>query len=363
MNIPDFVSQLPIPQYGVIYVYGHVSDVQKDMVERIVHRSNFTVEFADADRDDYVVIARRLNLVNLGNEARQILTSPSLEDWDIARFMRELGDINEPTKGDLTTGLPPARRQINHASFECCTARADDDEFAEVRAEAIIKPPKPKKKDSILKRLFTKKKDDTEDRYNLMIADELVLEPDTEADSIERQRSEELDQIRKLILAYVAKYHADPTTALAEVIKGKIVLNPDGMSRVVVNGDARIVLPDYDETEIVMSARERTLYIFFLLHPEGIRQVDIGDYKDQLLDIYSVVKPGASDRTAMTTIGNLCDPFSGSLVQTISKIKAAVNYAVRDKDMASHYIIDGDRGGEYRIDIPRDKVTIPAAFT
>ena len=166
-----------------------------------------------------------------------------------------------------------------------------------------------------------------------------------------------------MILDYVTKYHADPTPALQEFIKGKIVLNPTALSRIVVNGDARIVLSDYNETEIKMGARERLLYILFLKHPEGMRQSDVADYRRELVEIYGIVKPGASDNVVQVTIDNLCDPFSDALRQSISKIKNAVTYVIRDSSKAADYYIKGERGGVYRIGLSREMVKLPSAFT
>lgn len=183
-----------------------------------------------------------------------------------------------------------------------------------------------------------------------------------EDEDIQIERERELDEIQKRILDYVQKYHKDPREMLEVLLRGKIVLQPDCLSRILVNSKTRIILPDYDESEIKLGARERTLYILFLLHPEGMKQNEVCDYRSELSLIYDIVKPGANEETARACIDNLCEPFSDALRQSISKIKKAVVHVIRSEDTAREYYINGEPGGKYSIALSRDKVILPAVF-
>lgn len=149
------------------------------------------------------------------------------------------------------------------------------------------------------------------------------------------------------------------------MLEGKVLLGPTP-GRLLVNGDMKIVLPDYDEMEIKMPAMCRTLYILFLkqrLHDSGIVLKNINDYRDDLINIYSMVKPGAHEQRVQQTVDNLCNPLSESLNQMISRINRCVRNVITDKDLVQQYIISGVRGEEYSVGITAEQVTLPRAVT
>lgn len=351
MDIPSVFSLASLPAYGEISVYGVMNADDRNYVADIVARLlGFNVVFSDESCECVAFVARRLNIVNLGSNASVTVLADDIAG--VFQLVNHLRDIEDPSHGDSYIDereyykiclcervpvSPSPKRSVpgNSAVSELCDAQCSvsDWGFEETKCEHIC------------------------------FARDTPTDEDIDAEQIEAQRQADIEKLRNAILAYAAKYHADPQETIAELIKGKIVINPNGFSRIVVNGNTQIVLADYDETIINMGARERTLYIFFLKHLEGVRQVDIGDYKDELLQIYSLVKPGASDENAMRTIYNLCDPFSSALAQSLSKIKSAVMHAILDKTISRQYYIDGERGGEYRIAVKPELVTLPAALT
>ncbi len=338
MSLPQAISQAPVPAYGEVHIYGVNGIFEKHRVERTVSdMTGFKTVFETQDAGAVTFVARRINLANLGTEARLIVRG-SLDQLD--EFIDHLLDIDDESRGDLILDYSGTRR---FSLSKRCRA-------------ASISPDYPSSNDGAL--------DFCMDMcVNYSHAPEKHPADDDEQDSVDDERERDMEELRKAILTYVAKYHADPTDMLKELIKGKIVLNPQGFSRVVVNGNTQIVLADYDETEVKMGARERTLYIFFLRHLEGMKLVDVPDYRDELLDIYSIVKPGASDKTARRAVDNLCDLVHGSLSETISRIKKAVTHVIRDTQTASQYYINGKRGGVYSIAINPDLVSLPRALT
>jgi len=369
MDIPQIVSQASLPAYGEICVYGVSDEHTRDHIVNVVSRKlNFNVIFSNEHCDCVAYVARRLNIVNLGNDARIILLCDG-DSFSIYTFIRNLQDIEEPTTGDMILDKREPKRSpvMDRVKFSISKRekRSEAREYREIEdgissSEAFFEEASHYLEDDMVMHCKLSEFDAPMDE--MCIPCEVPTEDEIEDEKLERQRQKDIEDLRNAILAYTAKYHLDPSTILKELIKGKIVLNPDGFSRVVVNGNTEIVLADYDETKVSMGARERTIYIFFLKHLEGIRQVDICDYKDELLDIYSVVKPGASDATAQRTIGNICEPFGSALAQSLSKIKKAVKHTIQDEKTARQYYIDGERGGIYRISVKPELVTLPAAL-
>jgi hypothetical protein len=129
----------------------------------------------------------------------------------------------------------------------------------------------------------------------------------------------------------------------------------------------KIVLPEYDEMEIRMPAMCRTIYILFMKHrvqsSSGIILKNIDEYRDEIIDIYSMVKPGANEARVEESVNNLCDPFSEALNQTISRANRCIRNVITDKELAKQYIISGSRGKEYSIDLAPELMTLPRAIT
>ncbi len=195
---------------------------------------------------------------------------------------------------------------------------------------------------------------------------------DVEAEEVrefERINSEyerDVRDLRTRIVAFIAKYHQDPQQVMTMMLEGKVLIgNTPG--HVLVNGDMKIVLPEYDEMEVKMPAMCRTLYILFMKHRvqsgRGIVLKNIDEYRDEIIDIYSMVKPGANESKVEESVNNLCDPLGDSLNQMISRANRCIRNVIADKELAKQYFITGTRGGEYSIGLAPELMTLPRAVT
>ena len=194
---------------------------------------------------------------------------------------------------------------------------------------------------------------------------DLLQEESREVSRIERERKEALERIKREIVNYIAQYHDDPKVLMAELLRGKVVIGHPG--RLLVNGDMKVVMPEYDEMEIKMPAMCRTLYILFMkLRKQGEGGIvlrNIEAYREDIIDIYSLVKPGADHDRVIVSVNNLCDPMSDSLNQTISRINRCVRNAITDKMLALNYCISGNRGEQYGIKLDPQYLELPRAVT
>lgn len=204
------------------------------------------------------------------------------------------------------------------------------------------------------------------DRADVEAADEVL---DVEAEDvrefkrIESEYERDVRELRAHIVMFIAKYHQDPQEVMTKLLEGKVLLG-SSPGHLLVNGDLKIVLPDYDELEIKMPAMCRTLYILFMKRRKqggGIVLRDIQDYCDEILDIYCMVKPGANETRVEQSVANLCDPLGNSLNQMISRINRCVRNVITDQHLAEQYIISGTRGEEYSISLSPDYMTLPRA--
>ena len=129
------------------------------------------------------------------------------------------------------------------------------------------------------------------------------------------------------------------------------------LSRLRNSRQHRLFLVDFDGVEVKMNALDKTVYLFYLQHPEGVSFKQLADYKMELLNIYTSVS-GREDVEAMrSSIDTLTDPFDNSINEKVSKIKKAFLNVVSDR-IAQHYYIRGDAGTAKSITLDRSLVVI-----
>lgn len=128
-------------------------------------------------------------------------------------------------------------------------------------------------------------------------------------------------------------------------------------SRLRISRSHRIFLDDFDGVEVKMNALDKTVFLFYLNHPEGVSFKQLADYKRELLDIYASIS-GREDMDAMrSSIDTLTDPFDNSINEKVSKIKKAFLNVVSDR-VAQFYYIRGEAGTAKSIALDRSLVVV-----
>ncbi|MDO4971799.1 MAG: hypothetical protein Q4E41_06875 [Bacteroidales bacterium] len=180
-------------------------------------------------------------------------------------------------------------------------------------------------------------------------------EEDEYANNLQFQRDHDLQLIMALIMDFIQKYQADPTEMIATLLQGKYIVNT--MPMLVVNRNRKIIFPEYNEMELKMSAASRTLYIWFLKHPEGCTLSELTEHRSELITIYEEVHPGCNYLEESVDAMLEKDKIN----QNLSRIKKMVRSIIINDDIASNYYISGKRNGVYRLPISAhpDKVRLP----
>lgn len=133
-------------------------------------------------------------------------------------------------------------------------------------------------------------------------------------------------------------------------------------SRVYVDDNFRIFLPEFNNLEIILTPAVKTVYFLFLLYPEGIYFKDLILHKDELEKIYALVNRFENKDKVKEVVGHLIDPMDNSINEKCARIKNAFVSAFRD-DIAEDYYIDGARGckkgvGDIEIVLPDELLRI-----
>jgi hypothetical protein len=116
----------------------------------------------------------------------------------------------------------------------------------------------------------------------------------------------------------------------------------------------KIFLPNYGNVEIRLTPLEKTLYLFFLNHPEGIMLHDLVDHKEELRGIYARFSTSGLLAEIHRRVDSLVDVTSNSASEKISKIKAAFVKAI-GKELAKHYYIQGEHSSPKFIPLNADR--------
>lgn len=127
------------------------------------------------------------------------------------------------------------------------------------------------------------------------------------------------------------------------------------LSRLHITKDFRIFLVDYNELEIKMSMLPKAVFILFLRHPKGIRFKELSDYAQELLDIYTALRPNGTREMHLKSISDVTDSTKNSINEKCARIREAfVNHF--DERLAQYYFVTGNRGEPKSITLRRDLV-------
>ena len=126
-------------------------------------------------------------------------------------------------------------------------------------------------------------------------------------------------------------------------------------SRITITKDFTVLLTDYNNTEVKMEPITKAVYILYLRHQEGIAFKQLPDYRKEMEEIYTKIKPlGLNDRV-LKSIEDVTNPLLNSINEKCSRIKSAFLSEV-DASLADHYYITGKGGEKKKISLPRNLV-------
>ena len=119
----------------------------------------------------------------------------------------------------------------------------------------------------------------------------------------------------------------------------------------------RIFLKDLGDLEILLNPKEKTIYLFFLVHPEGVRIVDLIDHKTEISHFYETFTNSYDTSQIEQAINLLLDPTEGNINQVFSRIRAKFKSALGTR-LSNLYTIEGNPGEPFKINLNREFVSI-----
>lgn len=130
-------------------------------------------------------------------------------------------------------------------------------------------------------------------------------------------------------------------------------------SRIVIDKKARIFLPDFSSLEVKMPYLPKTVFIFFLIHKEGIEFKSMYNYVHELYEIYQIVAQDKNTEAGKIrrSLENLVEPVNNRVYEICSIIRRNLSMVVPETFMG-FYCIKGKRGEAHKIKIDRSLVEV-----
>lgn len=392
MDVTNFIDSelLYHLEYGKLYLFvssDHQAQAYSHLLKSSLrHSINLgwlskmevvTVHVPEVNRLGMVIAARKVNAGNIGRYSVLACVIQSMHTLDdgLFTFYNRLTSVEEDRDGDNSTftlifpeiGLAASEsassKFLSHKNRDYNRARKFRDE-RNLMMNCCFAPEDPTPIEDDNTERFTLTDEDGVEEAKLTKEDEAqieILREDAQendyAQSLQQQRNHDLQLIQALIMDFIQKYHADPTELIATSLQGKYVVNT--MPMLVVNRDRKIIFPEYNEMELKMSAASRTLYIWFLFHPEGCRLKELSNHRAEFIDIYEEVHPGSN--YVDECVDALLKP--DKLNQNLSRIKKMVRSIIINDDIAHNYFISRDDDGTYRLPIASHPAKIHLPIT
>lgn len=140
----------------------------------------------------------------------------------------------------------------------------------------------------------------------------------------------------------------------------KVDEQPLTPSKVIINSSGDIQLIDYG-INLNMPALMKSLYIFFLSHPEGMLVSELEKNIDELRKIYKICRPGVRDAMLHSTIINLVDSDGASFRSVKSKLNARIQELLKDP-RAGFYTIDGMQYNKFSVSVASEYKLVDIRF-
>ncbi len=111
------------------------------------------------------------------------------------------------------------------------------------------------------------------------------------------------------------------------------------------------------EKKIELTPIRKALYIFYLKHREGIRLVNLQDFKEELRKIYLTIRPGGEENKIERLISLIDGTFSTNKTRINKEIKKQLG-----EPLANFYYLTGNPGEAFRINLPENCISIDTKY-
>ncbi len=127
------------------------------------------------------------------------------------------------------------------------------------------------------------------------------------------------------------------------------------LSRLVIDRFKNIRLIDFGNLELRLNPTEKSLYLFFLRHTEGVAIGALPQHKQEIFDLYSSLSLTGTRAEMQQRVDTLVSVTGNAVSENISRIKKKFTDAL-GLEVAVPYCIQGPNGGRKSIPLDRNLV-------
>ena len=174
---------------------------------------------------------------------------------------------------------------------------------------------------------------------------------------VQRMFSKELEQFHCSILLDEVKEKVRKLKAYG-VDEAEIVaaMNEEELfPQLIVTEDYKVVLADGADTEVKMEPLVKAVYLLFLSHPEGIVLKCLPDDREDLTQLYLLLRPYGMTSRVAKSIEDVTNPTLNSINEKCARIRKLFA-EILPQSVARYYSISGKRGEAKKIDLVRANV-------
>ena len=164
---------------------------------------------------------------------------------------------------------------------------------------------------------------------------------ESSADILADEISERINKLRKM--------------GISESEINILIAQGQKLSKIIITKSHKLILRDFNNMEVKMEPLNKSVFLLFLAHPEGIYFKKLPEYKDEIIKIYLCISHRDDLGEILKSIDRLTDPTSNSINEKCSRIKEAFRSRL-DKVVAINYYITGPAAGLKRITLDRNLV-------
>ena len=120
-----------------------------------------------------------------------------------------------------------------------------------------------------------------------------------------------------------------------------------------------LIFPELGRLKLHLNPLEKTIYLLFLNHEDGILMSHLPDYRKEIEHLYLSLSTADSIASIERRINDLVNPHSNSCSEKISRIKRKIQECLGEQ-LAQHFIISGANATPKRIAFDRSLlVSVP----
>jgi len=158
------------------------------------------------------------------------------------------------------------------------------------------------------------------------------------------------------ILATMKESRPDLLHKIQPIINRKTLASKAQLfSPILIDKDYKIFLTEYGNREIKLHSLSKTVYLFFLKNPNGVRFKELYMHKSELMELYFQISPKSDTDSMRQSIDDLVDMTNPSLNQKCSRIRQEIR-SIIDEPLASYYYINGSNGENKKIKLDKNLI-------